>query len=43
MGDEINEALFDLNDSESPDLGDEWRIWHMDDPSLTVMRRLTKV
>ena len=34
MDDEIDEALFDMDDSYSPDLADEWRTWHMDDPQL---------
>ena len=34
MDDEIDQALSDVDESEPPDLGDEWRTWQMDDPEL---------
>ena len=34
MGGEIDEVLSDMDESESPSLGDEWRTWHMDNPEL---------
>ena len=34
MDDEIDEALSDMDEPESTDLGDEWRAWHMDDLEL---------
>ena len=34
VDDAIDEALSDMDGSESPDVGDEWRTWHMDDPEL---------
>ena len=34
MDDEIDEAFADVDESYSPDSGDERRTWHVDDPEL---------
>ena len=34
MDDETDEALSDMDDLYSPDLGDDWKNWRVDDPEL---------